>query len=174
MLCLHRICACCWLSLILSSACIRGFPHCIESCWKTSNSFQELLFIHTDHQSSITFSNHNIHSLPLCEPLPLTILLLLCLTFNIRYLYSLRTVEMILKHDHLWSKGLFGAREGYHIWVLLVCLSSLTACSHLVPYVRITKKKRDERETAILTMAVVTAMWGSSANGDARLWVTIV
>ena len=29
-------------------------------------------------------------------------------------------------------------------------------------------------ETAILTMAVVTVMWGSSANGDACLWVTIV
>ena len=36
------------------------------------------------------------------------------------------------------------------------------------------KKKRDERETAILTMAVATAMWGGSANRDARLWVTIL
>ena len=35
-------------------------------------------------------------------------------------------------------------------------------------------KKRDECETVILTMVVVTAMWGSSANGDACLWVTIV
>ena len=42
------------------------------------------------------------------------------------------------------------------------------------PYSLAQKKKHDERETAILTMAVVTAMWGSSVNGDACLWVTIV
>ena len=36
------------------------------------------------------------------------------------------------------------------------------------------KKSADECETVILTMAVVTAMWGGSVNGDACLWVTIV
>ena len=45
-------------------------------------------------------------------------------------------------------------------------------CSTVLQY--FVKKKRDEHETAILTMAVVTAMWGSSANGDACLWVTIL
>ena len=38
----------------------------------------------------------------------------------------------------------------------------------------IAEKKCNEHETVILTMAVVTAMWGSSVNGDACLWVTIV
>jgi hypothetical protein len=44
----------------------------------------------------------------------------------------------------------------------------------LVLYYRLCIKKHDERETVILTMAVVTVMWGSSVNGDACLWVTIV
>ena len=35
-----------------------------------------------------------------------------------------------------------------------------------------TKKMCDMCKTAILTMAVATVMWGSSANGDECLWVT--
>ena len=45
------------------------------------------------------------------------------------------------------------------------------ACNVLLVHVQ---KKCNEHKTAILTMAVVTVMWGSSMNGDACLWVPIV
>ena len=57
----------------------------------------------------------------------------------------------------------------------LICLMQGHAHTalHVVLHTNCTKKC-NKHETVILTMVVVTAMWGSSANGDACLWVTIV